>query len=535
MKQPACFSSQFKRYLSVLLLILFCLLLSYPSVGHSQTSPISMDLRPLYQVNEESQVTIHSDVSSSDGKITYLRWRQLSGPPVSIKQVYSTPTLRFSSPSLSSAESKITLKFELLAKDEKSNEHRAFTEVQIQHVSQGPEVKLLLNGEYQSSTHIKKLNYLDEMTLNCELRTEETDEKISVKWQQIAGIKIALASPDLCMQTFSLPATPSQYQFRLTATNEAGQSSTESLSFQAFSPLYSTEDHTLQTIFPPAYHNILRYQDDLVVAAVGNSIKVYQFVAQTYFKLVSQYDYSKEHRIIHFEIFQDKLFATIRNGGIYIFDIEDPQNISLIRQLPSFSKSWQDTIPHAYTDKWVATSYQGFFKLWKFVQGKWLVIDATEAEHDGFTTTNLAVAGSDNDPIFIREKSRSAYGSQPKILELYKIKDNKLTLDHTIENYPAGYRSKVFVNNNQISLFYGNKLQVVNASDYSSREYTLPLPNGHILDRSYMLTKGSYLYYVYNTEYNQRPESGLSIYQLSPSLELNLLRDISLHYPQVSP
>ena len=166
-------------------------------------------------VNGGVVVNLSGSASDADGTVSSVRWLQTSGPSVIIANTAALAT-NFTAPSVAAAT---TLSFSLTATDNQGDTNTDTVSINVLGVNQAPTVDAGLAQSVNAGSLV---------TLNGS--AQDSDGTISsVVWQQPGGTAVTLANVGSAITTFTAPATPGALVFSLTATDNGGLSTADSV------------------------------------------------------------------------------------------------------------------------------------------------------------------------------------------------------------------------------------------------------------------------------------------------------------------
>ena len=162
----------------------------------------------------DTEVTLRGSGSDIDGEVELFVWQQTAGETVSLAD-NTTATTTFTTPSTAG-----TLTFNFTVFD---NEGASTTD------SVDIDVGLLPNNPPQVEAGLPQNVFANELVTLSGSASDDDGEVVSYLWEQIAGIQIELSDNQILTPTFTSPSTPTEMQFRLTVTDDDGDTQSDTV------------------------------------------------------------------------------------------------------------------------------------------------------------------------------------------------------------------------------------------------------------------------------------------------------------------
>jgi Protein of unknown function (DUF1566)/K319L-like, PKD domain len=178
-------------------------------------------------VRSNTLVTLDGSESSSDASetLTYT-WRQSGGPNIILSSL-SAAQPSFTTPSLSTPNSQVTLSFTLVVSNGTENSAADFTTVTVSNINTAP----IANAGLAQALEGNQL-----VTLDGSASADAENDTLDYLWTQTQGPSVDLTNSDMTQAQFTAPREGGEFQFSLVVTD--GELSSEaSLTNVSVSPV----------------------------------------------------------------------------------------------------------------------------------------------------------------------------------------------------------------------------------------------------------------------------------------------------------
>ncbi|MBU2972630.1 hypothetical protein KO527_25160 [Pseudoalteromonas sp. C2R02] len=290
--------------------------------------PVNQDpivsVGPAQNVNENTPVQLQAQASDSDGEITAIQWRQISGGEVLLTNTNSLTT-SFIAPYISVSQGEEILTFEVKVTDNDGVSALNNISITVMATNIAP---------FADAGEDTTVFYDEVVTLDCSASYDVDSADLTYQWQQLSGDALSINKSDECKASIHLPDNSMNVEFELKVTDEDGltDKDTIKISSKAYEGKVNSANISLRLKTELELHHIgahdVYFQENLAFIIGYTEIKIFDVSNLAYPKELSQFNSVYSGCLVMQDEFLFVLEGNVRHDqdfGVQVIDLSNPE------------------------------------------------------------------------------------------------------------------------------------------------------------------------------------------------------------------